>query len=100
MNEAEMKGMMQRVFAMPDTEFGEWCKSQMQVVMPGWKLVPIEPTKEMLEAVKPWPKHWTDEYLGANKPNAEAAYLADQAAAESMYRTMLAAAPERHKQRD
>lgn len=61
---------------------------------PGWKLVPVEPTPEMLEAAKPWPKHWTDEYLGTNKPNALAAYHADQMVAESTYRTMLAAAPE------
>jgi len=60
----------------------------------GWKLVPVEPTGAMLEAVKPWPKHWTDDYLGDNKDRAQAAYMCDQAVARQTYCGMLAAAPQ------
>lgn len=62
----------------------------------GWKLVPIEPTREMLEAVAPFPAHLRIEHPDPNDPwhrQMEAATLADQAEAASTYREMLAAAP-------
>lgn len=51
-----------------------------------------EPTQAMLEAVKPWPKHWlrTDPQI----TSMQAAYVADQMAFTSEWQTAIDAALE------
>ncbi|MBN9453297.1 MAG: hypothetical protein J0I42_15215 [Bosea sp.] len=61
-----------------------------------WKLVPVEPTPEMLEAAKPFPKHLRSEHPDPHDPWHAAmagAALADQMSAATTYRDMLAASP-------
>lgn len=55
------------------------------------RLVPVEPTPEMLDAVKPWPKHWPP-YEKA-EASAQIAYNIDRAVICSNWTHMLAAAP-------
>jgi hypothetical protein len=61
----------------------------------GWKLVPVEPTPEMLAAAKPRPAHW--DVIVERQPNLkldmDVAIEADRMSARSTYRTMLDAAP-------
>lgn len=59
--------------------------------MTEYRLVPVEPTPEMLEAARPWPTHWGDRALASNEQKA--AYLADHMTVASDYRAMLSAAP-------
>lgn len=57
----------------------------------GWKLVPIEPTQAMLEAVKPRPAHWNLD--GPDGRAMRAAIIVDRMSVASDYRDLLAAAP-------
>lgn len=59
--------------------------------MTEYRLVPVEPTPEMLDAVKPWPPHWPPMKLATVE--LLAAYHADRLETASTYRAMLAAAP-------
>ena len=62
--------------------------------MTEYRLVPVEPTEEMIEAARPWPTHWGDRALASNEQKA--AYLADHMTVASDYRAMLSAAPPAH----
>ena len=55
------------------------------------RLVPVEPTEAMLDAVKPWPEHWPP--YGQATVTARAAYDIDRAVLRSNWKHMLAAAP-------
>ncbi|WP_295169810.1 hypothetical protein [uncultured Brevundimonas sp.] len=55
------------------------------------RLVPVEPTEAMLDAVKPWPEHWPP--YGQATVTARAAYDIDRAVLRSNWTHMLAAAP-------
>lgn len=55
------------------------------------RLVPVEPTEAMLNAVKPWPEHWPP--YGQATVSARAAYDIDRAVLRSNWSHMLAAAP-------
>ena len=55
------------------------------------RLVPVEPTEAMLDAVKPWPEHWPP--YGQATVSARAAYDIDRAVLRSNWTHMVAAAP-------
>jgi len=55
------------------------------------RLVPVEPTEAMLDAVSDWPICWPA--FGEASAAQQAAFHADRATASSIYRAMLAAAP-------
>lgn len=55
------------------------------------RLVPVEPTEAMLDAVKPWPEHWPP--YGQATVTARAAFDIDRAVLRSNWTHMLAAAP-------
>lgn len=55
------------------------------------RMVPVEPTEAMLNAVKPWPKHWPP--YDQAEASAQVAFNVDRAVLRSNWTHMLAAAP-------
>ena len=68
-----------------------------RILGPGEVAVPMEPTKEMLEAVNPFPEHLRAEHPNPNDAwhnLMEAATLTDQAAARQIYLKMISSSPQ------
>lgn len=66
--------------------------SERLTAVPGWQLVPVEPTQEMLDACGPKPKHWD-----ATPSSRRVRESADRMRRED-YKTMLAAAPAKQEE--
>lgn len=57
----------------------------------GYKVVPVEPTEEMLRAVVPWPLHWKRD--GHDYAAMRAAVEADRMECASQWTLMLSSSP-------